>query len=99
MKINTELRCKRYDFLTKKTQNYRYQNYCPGGAEFRQDYGRLAELRSILPDDVTYVALTATATTNMKSQILKKLDMMEEETSVVYELPDRKKYNLSCKEI
>jgi hypothetical protein len=30
MKINTELCCKRYDFLTKKTQNYRYQNYCPG---------------------------------------------------------------------
>jgi hypothetical protein len=29
MKINTELCCKRYDFLTKKTQNYRYQNYCP----------------------------------------------------------------------
>ena len=28
MKINTELCCKRYDFLTKKTQNYRYQNYC-----------------------------------------------------------------------
>jgi hypothetical protein len=30
MKINTELCCKRYDFLTKKTQNYCYQNYCPG---------------------------------------------------------------------
>ena len=30
MKINTELCCKRYDFFTKKTQNYRYQNYCPG---------------------------------------------------------------------
>jgi hypothetical protein len=29
MKINTELCCKRYDFLTKKTQNYRYCNYCP----------------------------------------------------------------------
>jgi hypothetical protein len=28
MKINTELCYKRYDFLTKKTQNYRYQNYC-----------------------------------------------------------------------
>ena len=30
MKINTELCCKRYDALTKKTQNYRYRNYCPG---------------------------------------------------------------------
>jgi superfamily II DNA helicase RecQ len=44
----------------------------------------------VLPDDVTYVSLTATATKNMESQILKKLDMMEEETSVVYELSDRK---------
>ena len=35
MKINTELCCKRYDFLTKKTQNYRYQNYCPGWQEFK----------------------------------------------------------------
>ena len=27
MKINTKLCCKRYDFLTKKTQNYRYWNF------------------------------------------------------------------------
>ena len=27
MKINTEFCCKRYDFLTKNPQNYRYQNY------------------------------------------------------------------------
>jgi hypothetical protein len=26
MKINTELCCKRYDFLTKKTQNYRLEH-------------------------------------------------------------------------
>ena len=30
MKINTELCCKTYDFLTKKTQTYCYRNYCPG---------------------------------------------------------------------
>jgi hypothetical protein len=30
-----ELCCKRYDFLTKKTQNYRYCNYCPGWQEFK----------------------------------------------------------------
>ena len=77
-------------FQVQKNPNYFKYFLFHRGAEFRQDYGRLAELRSILPVDVTYVALTATATTNMKSQILKKLDMMEEETSVVYELPDRK---------
>ena len=29
-RLTSELCCKRYDFLTKKTQNYRYQNCCPG---------------------------------------------------------------------
>jgi hypothetical protein len=35
MMINTDLWCKRYDFLTKKTQNYHYRNYCPGWQEFK----------------------------------------------------------------
>ena len=35
MKINTKLCYKRYDFLTKKTQNYHYRNYCPEYQEFK----------------------------------------------------------------
>jgi hypothetical protein len=41
MKINTELCCKRYDFLTKKTQSYRYQNYCPVSSKFFATSGRV----------------------------------------------------------
>ena len=43
MKINTELCCKRYDFLTKKTQNYRYQNYCLDDKIQIYSYGILCE--------------------------------------------------------
>ena len=43
MKINTELCCKRYDFLTKKTQNYRYQNYCLDDNIQIYSYGLLCE--------------------------------------------------------
>ena len=59
------------------------------GAEFRQEYGKLSELRSILPNDVTFAALTATATKAMRSEILKKLDMADEKTTTIYQLPDR----------
>jgi hypothetical protein len=43
MKINTELCCKRYDFLTKKTQNYRYQTYCLDDNIQIYSYGLLCE--------------------------------------------------------
>ena len=41
------------------------------GGEFRQEYGQLAHLRSIVPDNTTFVALTATATKSMKTEICK----------------------------
>jgi hypothetical protein len=43
MKINTELCCKKYDFMTKKTQNYRYQNYCLDDNIQIYSYGLLCE--------------------------------------------------------
>ena len=45
------------------------------GGEFRQEYGQLAHLRSIVPDNTTFVALTATATKSMKTEICNKLDI------------------------
>ncbi|XP_076078773.1 ATP-dependent DNA helicase RecQ-like [Mytilus galloprovincialis] len=53
------------------------------------EYNRLGELRSICPDDVTFVALTATAIKSIRTQILKKLDMIEKDVNTVYQLPDR----------
>jgi hypothetical protein len=43
MLIVTELCCKRYNFLTKKTQNYRYQNYCLDDNIQIYSYGLLCE--------------------------------------------------------
>jgi len=62
--------------------------FCRGG-EFRQEYGKLAELRSIVPNDATFVALTATATKSMRTEIMKKLEMIESETVTVCQLPER----------
>ena len=43
---------------------------------FRRDYGRLAELRSLLHREVPFVALTATATEATKKTIIKDLCML-----------------------
>lgn len=59
------------------------------GGEFRQEYGKLAELRSIVPVDTTFVALTATATRTMRTEIMRKLEMTESETVTICELPER----------
>lgn len=42
-----------------------------------------------LSNNKTSVALTGAATKAIKTEILKKLDMIEEETNTVYQLPDR----------
>lgn len=42
---------------------------------FMRDYGRLAEVRSLLHRDVPFVALTATATEETKKTIIKDLCM------------------------
>lgn len=42
---------------------------------FRKDYGRLAELRSLLNPDVQLISLTATATQSVRKTILAALNM------------------------
>ena len=55
------------------------------GGEFRQEYGQLAHLRSIVPDNTMFIALTATATQSMKTEICKKqLDILECESTTVW---------------
>ena len=61
---------------------------CFRGGEFRQEYGRLGELRSVVPVKTTFVTMTATATTSMQKEIMKKLDM-NSNTTVVSILPER----------
>ncbi|XP_052071484.1 uncharacterized protein LOC127709854 isoform X1 [Mytilus californianus] len=59
------------------------------GAEFRQEYSMLDELRSIFPEKTPFVALTATATKEMKLEILKKLNMDQDRTDTIWMLPER----------
>lgn len=63
---------------------------CPfRGAEFRQEYSMLDELRSIFPEKTPFVALTATATKEMKFEIMKKLNMEQDRTDTIWMLPER----------
>lgn len=73
-------------FLKTVFHNYR-------GDEFRTDYGRLAELRSVLPN-ANMLALTATASPSTRTSIMKKLCM--EKANVVVGNCDRKNIILNC---
>ncbi|CAC5381731.1 recQ [Mytilus coruscus] len=59
------------------------------GAEFRQEYSMLDELRSIFPEKTPFVALTATATKEMKFEIMKKLNMEQDRTDTIWMLHER----------
>ncbi|XP_063444125.1 recQ-like DNA helicase BLM [Mytilus trossulus] len=59
------------------------------GGEFRKEYDRLNELRSVFPEKTAFVALTATATQTMRTEIMKKLQMIRNDTRTVSLLPDR----------
>ena len=45
------------------------------GESFRREFSRLGEVRSIIPEHVNVMALTATATTSSQAEIIQSLDM------------------------
>lgn len=57
------------------------------GDDFRKEYQQLSELRSFF--SVPILALTATTTVKVKDEIIKHLQLCEEETDVIYKSPDR----------
>lgn len=57
------------------------------GKVFRSWHGEVCQLRSLLPTGVPFVALTATATTQVRTIISNQLQM--EKVSVVEASPDR----------
>ncbi|CAC5356293.1 recQ [Mytilus coruscus] len=67
------------------------------GGEFRRHYDRLAELRSVVPEKTPFVALTATSTKSMHSEILKKLQMNPNVTKTISKLPERSNITYSLK--
>ena len=48
---------------------------CCRGETFRKDFARIGELRSIIPDGVNIMALTATASNSLRNGIMKTLGM------------------------
>ena len=58
------------------------------GDDFRTDYGRLGELRAIIPPIVHVMALTATATKSSREKIMRSLRMIN---PVVVNLSPHKK--------
>ena len=48
---------------------------------------KLAELRSIVPQNTTFVAMTATATKATRADTINKLNMVSSETTTISELP------------
>lgn len=65
-----------------KKHNPLGQTFGTKGGEFTQEYGKLAELRSIFPNDATFVAFTATSTTSKITKIMTKLEMIESVTDL-----------------
>lgn len=57
------------------------------GEKFRTEFSHLNEVRSIVPDTVRVMALTATATKTTRNFIIKSLSMQEPE--IVYVPPDK----------
>ncbi|XP_014669492.1 PREDICTED: ATP-dependent DNA helicase Q-like SIM [Priapulus caudatus] len=58
------------------------------GADFRQEYARLNEIRSVIASDTPFLALTATATEGMRKEIFKSLQMSSDSTTVAI-IPER----------
>ena len=53
------------------------------GLPFRKWYGCLGELRSLIPEDKKLMILTATATGETKSEILKTLHLDDKEIKII----------------
>ena len=59
------------------------------GPEFRKDYSRLSEIRSIVHKLTNVMALTATASPAMKQAIMDSLSMPVSDTLVIEKIPNR----------
>ena len=59
------------------------------GLPFRKWYGCLGELRSLIPEDKKLMILTATATGETKSEILKTLHLDDKEIKIIEQNPIR----------
>ena len=65
------------------------------GESFREDYAKLGELRSVVPNSVKFMALTATASPLTRECIIRSLFMVQ--PKIVYATPQKKNIMYSVK--
>ena len=71
--------------------------YNSRGDDFREDFARLGEIRSLIPKHVNILALTATATKPTRKAVIKRLNMQKpviisvtpNKPNIVYRLQDK----------
>ena len=63
------------------------------GESFRHEFSRLGEIRSVIPEGVNVMALTATATRTTRNDVIKSLDM---QTPVIVSIPPIKDNIIYC---
>ena len=63
--------------------HYFYNFYSHRGDSFRTEFSHLGELRSIIPEAVKVMALTATSTKASRREIIRSLDMQKPELITV----------------
>ena len=63
------------------------------GESFRREFSRLGEVRSVIPQHVNVMALTATATVSSRNEIIRSLDMQK---PVVVSVPPIKENIFYC---
>jgi superfamily II DNA helicase RecQ len=68
------------------------------GADFRKEYARLNEIRSVIPSGTPFLALTATATEVMRKEIFAKLHMSSDSTTVAI-VPERTNIRYSFQKV
>ena len=67
------------------------------GDSFRREFSRLGEVRSIIPENVHVMALTATATKSTRAEIIKSLDMQRPVIVSIPPIKDNIFYSVSNK--
>ena len=91
------------DMLTRNASLIVYSQYCCysiyRGDEFRREFSNLGEVRSLIPERVHIMALTATATITTRKSICKVLSMLK--PSIVSQSPNKPniKYSVVKKEV
>ena len=58
-------------------QRYTHIIHLGERSSFRREFSRLGEVRSVIPEHVNVMALTATATTSSRTEIISSLDMQK----------------------